>query len=367
MDNQGHSPPNFRTTTQPIVLIGAGALCQMALDLWPDGIARPVMIVDSFKTGHLGDIPIERLEDHQPQSDVLYLLSAFEIPSDALAQIYLKLGNPPIATVYDLLDQIIPDVFSNGWSHLNPSAETRKKISTVRDCFTDEVSKAVFDAAVDWRYHRKMASPYPVIKNASKYDLARYDRQDNHYDVVYDGGSFDLSFLHGQMQSGITMGRMIAFEPDAENYQTCKDNLAELNRPVELVQKALGVTNGAGGFLTGNGMASRLSPDAPDNIDITTLDADFLDRVGDPKGRKSLLIKLHVEGAELDCLKGSRNLIENHTVDIFVNLTHNEAALLDIPVWLRAFGLYDLHLRAYSLFGEGLTLFARHQQGSGKP
>ena len=76
------------------------------------------------------------------------------------------------------------------------------------------------------------------------------------------------------------------------------------------------------------------------------------------KNNSDILIKIHVEGAELSVLEGSIRMIKKFKPDIFINLSHDEESLFKIPDFLSALGGYKLYLTGHSLFGEGITLFA---------
>jgi hypothetical protein len=78
-------------------------------------------------------------------------------------------------------------------------------------------------------------------------------------------------------------------------------------------------------------------------------------------GAAKTLLKLHIEGAELAALKGAEKLLSAGHCDVILNLSHDEASLTDLPVYLRSFGHYDIFLRSHALYGEGLTLFARYK------
>jgi len=55
------------------------------------------------------------------------------------------------------------------------------------------------------------------------------------------------------------------------------------------------------------------------------------------------------------------HMLTKTRADLLINMSHDERSLLEIPEVLAATGRFDIFLRSHSLFGEGLTLFARHR------
>jgi FkbM family methyltransferase len=237
------------------------------------------------------------------------------------------------------------------------------------DLYADETSRQICEAVTAWRYRRELLDDYPVGPDANKYDLALFGRAGTHYDAVYDCGCFAFSLVKSLMAAGITFDRMIAFEPDPASYEICRQRIAasrpQMKAQITLDRRAVSDRNGRGTFLASGLLAARLI-DAPslDRPDLTLVDTCTLDSVHEQafgRDNANVLIKLHVEGAELAALKGAEQLIRQNRADILINLSHDEKSYLDIPELLSGFGCYDVFLRSHSLFGEGLTVFARHK------
>jgi len=53
-------------------------------------------------------------------------------------------------------------------------------------------------------------------------------------------------------------------------------------------------------------------------------------------------------------------------LNFLINLSHDENSLLEIPCALANTGIFELYLDSYSLFGEGLTLFAKNKEFNNK-
>jgi hypothetical protein len=70
------------------------------------------------------------------------------------------------------------------------------------------------------------------------------------------------------------------------------------------------------------------------------------------------LLKMDVEGAELNALKGAENLIKNNDIDLAICLYHKPQDILEIPLLISTFGKYEYYIRLYGHYGMDLVLYA---------
>jgi FkbM family methyltransferase len=289
-----------------------------------------------------------------------------------LKNIFRKIGQDDILTVYDFFEEFTPAIFGNGWRNVEPAPDTERRLARLPQFYADDTSRRICRAVTAWRYRRQLLDDYPVWPEDNKYDLSLLTRAGVHYDTVYDCGSFDFGLAKALTAADVAFDRIIAFEPDAANFEICRQRIAEWRSKVKaqitLDRRAVSDRNGRGTFLASGLLTARLI-NAPsiNHPDLTVVDTCTLDTVHEQtfgwNGARALriLIKLHVEGAELAALKGAEKLIRQSRADILLNLSHDEKSYLDIPEFLSGFGCYDVFLRSHSLFGEGLTVFARHK------
>lgn len=358
--------------TDRFALVGAGQLGEMALDLWPDSLPRPEFVLDSRKRGKLRHIPIEDLTVHRYDPEITYLLSAFKIPVSEAKSISASLHQPAILTVYDFFEKQFPHTFSNGWRKLDLVQTDLDRIALTRRCYADEMSLVAFDAVVAWRYRRELLDDYPVTPEKDKYNLSLFGRRSCFYDHVYDCGSYDLSLAASLAKAGVTFGSLVAFEPDPRRHAICREAAETSKRhalfgQIDLERKAVCDSDGREAFMANGLFSARLtSADSASAqcivVETCTLDAYHAARYDARDDSETrVLIKAHVESAEPRVMVGARRLLERTQADVFVNLSHDETSFLDVPRFLESFGRFDLFLRSSSLFGEGLTLFARRR------
>lgn len=354
------------------ILIGAGQLGEMSLATWPLNVPRPEYILDSHKLGRLMGIEIQDLATHIPQVDVTYLLSAFKMPVSEVRSIFSHIGQSKILTVYDLFEYYSPELFSNGWSNYSDQCNIDQLIEQQGNLFSDDMSKSVIRAVILWRYKRELVDNYPVMAEMSKYDLANYGLSFKHYDKIYDCGAYDMGLIENLSLAGVTFSDYWAFEPDPENFIKCQERISQLPMKLKssilLDSRAIYDCESLLPFWANGHLSARvLSKMSSSKVNIINVKSCKLDDVNlkiesdfhSYSHSKTILLKLHIEGAEpVAIIHAKRIITDNHT-DIIINLSHDENSLIEIPRFLSTFGKYDLFLRSHSLFGEGLTLVAR--------
>lgn len=146
----------------------------------------------------------------------------------------------------------------------------------------------------------------------------------------------DLSFVRDYLRSGdlfVDVGAnigvyalwasevegvdVVAFEPSSTTYGRVIENvrLNQLDHRVQVVRKAVGSRPGAVRLTTGQDAVNRIvgELEGTEEVELTTLDAE-LDQ------RKPALVKIDVEGAELDVLAGARQSILRHRPALIVEV-----------------------------------------------
>lgn len=353
-------------------LIGAGQLCEMVLDLWPADLSRPEFILDSHKLGFLRGIEIRDLTGHAPIPGVVYLVAAFKMSVQEIEAFLSQVGQSEILTAYDLLEEFTPDTFTNGWRNLTAPPDVISEVSRLPGYYADAVSRSICEAASAWRYERRLVRGYTICSETGKYDLGLRGRSGTHYRCVYDCGSYDLSLPAALARSGVTFAHFIALEPDPIRFAACAALMpalaASTNAVLDLRREAVSDREGTGPFLANGLFSARLVESHVAHaalIQVQTRTLSDLDEVlfdREEAGDDRILIKLHVESAEFAALRGAERLLREKRCDLLVNLSHDEVSYRAIPPYLSSLGCFDVTLHSHALFGEGLTLFARHQR-----
>jgi FkbM family methyltransferase len=353
-----------------IVLFGAGQLGQMAIDLWPSELPRPICFFDQNAEAikNINGIPVYSLKDaHEFDSTkILLLVAAFKLPVEELSSLVSSFNKGQIITVYDLFETYCPEVFSNGWTVSDPNGILQKRGDEIAKHLAGRKSRVVYESAISWRIHRNLGNDNILESEDLKYHYDKFGVTDCNLISIIDCGGYDLSYPKEELARGQNIARVDVFEPDEKNHIKCVENLAHFgNIPINLYREALSDKCGVQKFISNGLLSARLTSkgytggDCRD-VTLTTLDKCFMDPESAAKveDNSRLIIKIHVEGAELEVLKGAQKLIQAKSPILLINISHNIENLFDVPEFLISMKKYRLFLRAHCLFGEGVTLTA---------
>ena len=148
-------------------------------------------------------------------------------------------------------------------------------------------------------------NPYPYFLDVEYYFRhCKLKKGDN----VIDAGAYPGDFAMYAAKI-IENGKVMAFEPDRVNYEKMLANI-RLNKIENIIpiEKALYSREGVIGFLDRHTENSSINKNGETKVKITTLDKE-LKRL---KMKKIDFIKIDVEGAEFEAIKGCRKTIKNN-------------------------------------------------------
>ncbi len=201
---------------------------------------------------------------------------------------------------------------------------------------------------------------YPAEEDARN---AYFDREILKYgksETFVDCGACDLETSHRFLEECIEHHAeqigVYAFEPDRENYQICMKRMDELKASgvnVCLFQAGAWSENKQVSFASGNGAASKVQENREglDTIEVVTLDSVIREKV--------TFIKMDIEGAELEALKGAKNLIQAYRPKLAICIYHKPEDLTEIPLYIKSLVPdYKLYVRHYSNNTGELVLYA---------
>jgi FkbM family methyltransferase len=248
-----------------------------------------------------------------------------------------------LAEKYELYAPDVPVAGNeDSWEIYDPEyIETHyEKIEKVRKLLADEKSHEVFDGWLEYRLSGKIdildkiATPREEMLSLLKF-------KEN--EVFIDAGAFKgdtaEEFLNA---TGGKFTKITAIEPDAKNYMALRRKFyaygsgifAPLNavawsedEPVEFTVKS----GKAGGVGVKGGRVKQIQ-----GVKIDTL----CDK------EAATYIKIDVEGAEAEVLKGAKSTITKHRPKMLVSLYHRNEDLFELPLMLHSFyPKYKFYLR----------------------
>lgn len=165
-------------------------------------------------------------------------------------------------------------------------------------------------------------------------------------ETFIDAGAFDLStslrFAEKCKENNISDFKIYAFEPYKIAYENCKkikEHYPDLK--MELMESGLWSSDTVIGFDNIGSESSRINEDSSDKIKSVALDSVVKERV--------TYIKMDIEGAELEALKGCQNIIKQYKPKLAICVYHKPEDIIEIPKYIKQLvPEYRLYLRHYS-------------------
>jgi FkbM family methyltransferase len=179
-------------------------------------------------------------------------------------------------------------------------------------------------------------------------------------DIVIDaGGCYGDTALYFADRVGPT-GSVLCYEFDPENLEVFYHNMdanADISTRVRLIERAVWSSTGKMLSFVGNGPSTRLVAAGPGTRTVMT------DTIDELTHRESVdkidFIKMDIEGAELDALKGAEQTIRRHKPKLAISLYHRLEHFWQIPQFIDQLGLgYTFHIEHFTIHAEETMLFA---------
>lgn len=156
------------------------------------------------------------------------------------------------------------------------------------------------------------------------------------------------------LAAGVAGADVVAFEPGEHAVAALARNIEAngLGDRTTVHRAAVGAMAGAASFTDGDGTMNRLAPDGPVPVPVTTLDETL---------RQPAVIKIDIEGGELDALRGAQNVLESSALRLVIAESHGaaETALMEDAGFAKY--IYDAFTRRFTPFGgeSGNAIFVR--------
>ena len=175
-------------------------------------------------------------------------------------------------------------------------------------------------------------------------------------EVFIDAGALDLGtstrFAKLCKDNNVNF-KIYAFEPDRISYKKCNDVLSNTSFPnLKLYNLGLWHENTTLYFSEqGDGSSRIMQQEMPVSAKVVSLDSCITDKV--------TFIKMDIEGAELNALKGSREIIKKYKPRLAVSVYHKKEDLIEIPLYIKELvPEYKLYIRHYSNAAIETVLYA---------
>ena len=326
-----------RAVDKPLALYGAGKLGKMAKEYF-DRLGIPVQYVvdarpevaraDPFWSG----TTILGFHEPRPQQQAadLLVVSLVSDPFAALHHSLSEAGWKDVVHFYNVTDAYQDrHPLGNGW-YANDLSDSSAEIGKVLGRWGDDTSRAHHLQFIAWHRLREDWVFENAPSTGERYFIPevcdRLGDQEVLLDIGAHHGEFTVRFLE------IVKNRcqeVWAIEPDRNNVAHLYRNLApvvgDTAASIHVLMTALGQTEGRAAFYEGLGYASQWSDLGQRHLERKTIDQ---------LGVNPSFIKLHVEGWELDLLKGGVTTLQKCRPIIAATSYHNTLGLWQLPAWL---------------------------------
>ena len=151
---------------------------------------------------------------------------------------------------------------------------------------------------------------------------------------------------------GADFKKIYAFEPDEISFRRLKNKYSNYDQSgkITILKKGLSEVSGRFPFANGFGYCSQFGEYSNSLAESVTLDTINVE---------ADLIKYHVEGHELQAIKGSLETIQKNRPVVVATIYHNRfTALRLLPYLAKNLVNYDFILRLHSWSGTGAVLYA---------
>ncbi len=241
------------------------------------------------------------------------------------------------------LQVLAPDVFPPHMFYrdlLEDLIANRSRYAELNQKLGDDRSRQVFDAVLGYRQTLDPMLLAPVLKEEDLYapeGLFSFGDDESYIDAgTFDGDSIRVFIgrVHGRFS------QIYGFEPDPVTFEKLKANFADEPR-VHPVHAGVYSRKGTLRFRDDASRGAIFADDGEIEMPVTTID-DVL------QGQPATYIKMNIEGAEIDALKGARQTITKWLPRLAISAYHRPSDLWQIPEVVADLShAYDLYLRQH--------------------
>lgn len=352
-----------------IGLYGAGDFGRMALEVLKALWIKPAFLIDQKPdaarlTPVFEGIPVYR-PDEAPDALKEQAQILVTVATAAYAPIETALherGFQHVAPFYDFSEgyrHIHP--LSNGWRLNSLTAHDQAMIAHVLQGLEDDASRAHHLQFLAWRRLRQeWTFDGAPVNVCNRYFIPEVEALLGPHERLVDGGAYRGGVSVDFSNRRPDWAGIAAIEPDPLNRADMQQAFAaafpDAKRQPVTFDCALGAANGEAPFHHGLGYASQLSVTGGLMTQLQALDE--LDLA-------PTFLKLHLEGGELDALKGANRTLAKHRPIIAATIYHNDDGVWRTPLYLmQTLKDYRFLIRLHAWCGTGAVLYALPRERS---
>lgn len=342
--------------SKKIVLYGMGSLGSDAIDYLKFLKIKPDLLVDNVRTkfGKKNIFKPGQVNENIKRESLL-LVCIVNLPFIKILNELKKKGWKNICHFYDFSQSIKKKhPLNNGWEIEDININDQKKIQFIATRFwSDTFSKKYYLQFLAWKklkqeWHFKNAP----IKSEDRFFIDKIIKKIKLNEVFVDIGAHTCAVSKKLIK--ITKNKireLIIIEPDKNNFTLINKFIEtkKLKDKVKFLKVVISNRSKKQKFFEGLRYSSQLSNYGNKIVKTTTLDNLKL---------KPTFIKIHIEGNELNALKGSIKTINKYRPKIAFTAYHDDQIVWRIPLWLfKNLKEYKFYFRLHSWCGSGAVVY----------
>lgn len=338
-----------------LIFYGYGKLGEMSLTLISDSNIKPKYIVDQNIQGIHNGIQIVKpcnIKKEDLESSI-FVICISSLSYNRMSSFLKRLGCKNIIQFYDFAQIVIPKLLSNGWEKFNLTKIDILKIKEV--CINlshDKNSLIHYFQFLWWRLKRieKNYDNYPILSNSRYFDAPCFPKLSENESFLDAGAHHGTTINHFLNSTNKSFANIWAYEPDEQNLSILKNSInKDFKEKIHLYNIALSDKNDFSYFTDKLGFASKI--DEEGSIKVSTKKIDSLNI-------NPTIIKLHLEGHELQALEGAKETIMKYRPILMVLADHNEDGLYKIANFLINLENYKLFFYLHDYCGNSAVYYA---------
>jgi len=302
-----------------VVLYGAGGLGKLGAELLDGAGMSPALFIDMHPGCEAIDgVPVVT-PDEVPEAlktTATVLVSVVTSPYEPIKDFLRSKGFDDVRPFYDAAELLVDQLhITNGWLAHPLDEAAKSNIVQVFNNLANDASRAAYLQMLYWRLHRQ-EQPFPnnTVSMADKWFPAEIRAALRDDEAFVDGGAYN----------GEVIEQFRQLVDDRFDSITAFDD-EDVQQRISLHPTGLGATHADASFMAGRNMASFVTDKGRDRIAVVTLDS--LDI-------PATFVKLHIEGAELDAIRGGIRFLQSRRPIVALTIYHNEDGVWRTPLAL---------------------------------
>jgi FkbM family methyltransferase len=344
-DGTAEDIKELKTSGLPLALYGDGWYAPYVREyLARRGLSAAAVFTDAGFTTSGEAVSFAEVSRRFDRFNIVIAFANARLAREKLA----RLDRSRVAGIYffDVMGELLGNTFDRAWLEAN-----KARFGAAYDLLADDLSRETFAAFLNSKLGAAADALGEVSRKEQYFPKGIIELSDR--EVFVDGGAYTgdtlLTFLR---LTGGKSARCCAFEPEAATAARLAATVEKRGlQSVTVHNKGLWSAPATLPFAVWHGTsASAVSGEGEVSVEADTIDRAAPD---------ATFIKLDIEGAELEALKGAAETIKRNRPKLAVCVYHKPGDLFEIPLFLRSLAPeYRFYLRQHQPVACETVLYA---------